>query len=129
MSEGYGKAVLGSAQGDGQAQSHIKVITMAGDVIEISLPSTSTIKGVKHMLQTITLQPMYCSKLILGADVLSDGVVLSDLPNHEHVTLSLTKVQHSDEARRALLETAGRPNVSDLDCLIWELGQLDVLAN
>ena len=74
------------------------------------------------MLQTITLQPMYGSKLILGADVLSNCVVLSDLPNHEHVTLSLTKAQHSDEASRALLETAERrlPNVSDLDRSIWE---------
>ena len=102
MSECCGDAVLGNAQGDDQIQSHIKVITMSGEVIEICLPSTSTIKDVKCMLQTITFQPMYCSKLIWGADVLSNGAVLSDLPEQEHVKLSVTKVQHSAEARREI---------------------------
>ena len=59
MNEGCGNAVLINAQGDDQIQSHIKAITMSGDVVEIDLPSTSTIKDVKCTLQTITLQPMY----------------------------------------------------------------------
>ena len=66
MSEGYGNVVLGNAQAGDLIQSHIEVITTSGDVIEIDLPSTSTIKEVKCTLQTMSLQPMYCSKLIWG---------------------------------------------------------------
>ena len=106
MSEGYGNAVLDNAPGDGHPQSWIQVITMSGDVIEMDLPSTSTSKDVKRMLQTITSQPMHCSKLIFGADILSNGVVLSDLPKHQHVTISVAKVQHSKEASQALLDMA-----------------------
>ena len=77
---------------------------------------------MKCTLQTITLQPMYCGKLIWGADVLSNGVVLSDLPKYQHVTPSVAKVQYSDEASDALLEMAERgvADASDFDRLIWD---------
>ena len=95
---------------------------MSSDVIEIDLPSTSIIKDVKCTLQLITSQPMYCSKLIWGADVLSNGVVLSDLPKCQHATLSAAKVQHSDEASDELLEMAERwvADVSHMNRLIWD---------
>jgi hypothetical protein len=66
-----GNAVLGNAQGGDLIQSHIEVIATSGDVIEIDLPSTSTIKDVKCTLQAITMQPMYCSKLIWGGQTFS----------------------------------------------------------
>ena len=56
----------------------------------------------------------------VGADVPLNGVVLSDLPKHQHVTLSVAKVQRSDEASDALLKMAERgvPDTSDFDRLI-----------
>ena len=72
MSKGYGNGAPGSVQGDEQPQSHINVITMSGDVIEMDLPSTSTVKDLKHALQTMTSEPTYCSKVVFGVHVLSN---------------------------------------------------------
>ena len=105
--------------GSRSLQSEVNVITVAGDLHHLVLPSNNEILQVKRAIKAHRLDISYNYELVLNASIMSNSDVLYAFP--PKVTFNLIRVQydHDKEEHKELLRAISHANLEQIECLMW----------